>query len=81
MSEVLGEFRGAPILRIDEVDQTHYHIRDCPLCGEDHRHGSSEAQRNDLAALQLISRGAHCAGETGGEYWIVADSETEWKDL
>jgi hypothetical protein len=76
MSEKLGSYKQYPVIRVDEVTNYQYVIRECPLCGEEHHHGYEEPVYDKLS-----HKSAHCTSGDVSGYYIVCDGETggvEW---
>jgi hypothetical protein len=59
-----------PANAIDRITRTHFVVKSCVACGEEHCHGSAE----DLDVGEHVHRGAHCTGGSG--YWLKRTAAT-----
>lgn len=86
MSEILGEFRGQPIVSVSRVEGVQAILDPCPLCGETHHHGNGrDWDDRPPEYSQVMHKGitipshrvAHCHKLGPGGYYIVYTEDTE----
>lgn len=80
MSEVIGELLGIPIITVSRVHGSVATIY-CPLCDEQHKHGTGKEMNRPTEYKQLMARKIsiphHRTADCGeGDYWYVYTEDT-----